>query len=131
MKLGRSQPLARRTPLRARTSLRARPKPPEPRRADLAEQAWKQPRWCRCQNCGLLDDRPVHGHHVIPRQILAREGISQWDERNRMDLCGLCHFNHEFGQANRKIKRNRLPAPAVLFAAEHGLAHELERRYAA
>lgn len=102
----------RRTPLARRTPLTNHPRP---RKRTPAEVAWKTPRWGRCQNCGMIDDRPLHGHHVIPRRYLAGASF-EFDPRNRMDLCERCHLNHEYGQKNRKIHRDQLPAAAIEFA---------------
>lgn len=114
--------LARTAPLRSK---------PKRRVLQPGETEWKQPRYGRCESCGVLWDRPLHGHHVIPRQVLARHGLPQYDSAVRMDLCEFCHMSHEFGLANRKIPMEKLPALAVLFAAKHGLIYELERRYRA
>lgn len=120
----RRSPLARKSPLR-RTRPQNRPAVKSPE-----EIAWKTPHWGRCQNCGRIDTDPLHGHHVIPRQTLARLGLPEFDPANRCDLCARCHMNHEFGQENRKLKLDKLPPAAVLYAAAHGLSYELERRYA-
>lgn len=128
--------LARRTPLRraslARTATldsRPRVRTPEP-----AERAWKRPRYGRCESCGLIDTRPLHGHHIIARQVVARAGGDEWNPANRLDLCARCHFNHEFGQANRKIAVDRIPERALAFAVdvlgEAGAADYIRRHYA-
>ena len=110
----RSTPL-KRTPLARRTPLRSRPKA---RKRTPAEIAWKTPRWGRCEACGLIDDEPLHGHHIVSRQMVARAGGDEWNPANRLDLCGTCHFNHEFDLANRKIPLGRIPVEAVDFAAD-------------
>lgn len=138
-KLGHSS-LTRRTPLKRHTQLRTlalrkhadsyrqRTKPIDP-----AEAEWKRPRYGRCQNCQLIDDRPLHGHHVVARQALARAELPEFDPRDRMDLCERCHMNHEFGQVNRKIKVERVPVLALQFAlevfGEGGAAAYIERHY--
>ena len=132
MKLGRSKPLRQRTPLRRHRqdsySFSVRRQDVDPAKAE-----WKRPRYGRCQNCGLIDDMPLHGHHVLARQKLAQLGLPEFDARNRMDLCARCHLNHEFGMENRKIKIERVPAVALRYVLEvlgaGGSAAYLERIY--
>lgn len=123
--------LQRRTPLRPTGRLQRHAKPRPPQADQEARAAWKRPRWGVCENCGDQPVTPLHGHHVLARQRLAALNLSQWDERNRMDLCSCCHFNHEYGQVNRKISRAKLPLVAVAFVYEVlGLATEdYLRRY--
>jgi len=111
-------PLRRTTPLkRSRVRSRAdsysrRVKDPDP-----AREAWKHPTYGHCQNCDYLDDqRPLHGHHVIARQVLARAGLPEYDARLRMNLCERCHMNSEFGLANRKIPIEKVPEIALAYA---------------
>ena len=85
-------PLKRRAWMRSRADSYSRGM----REVDPARQAWKCPRYGRCQNCGLIDDRPLHGHHVIERQAFVRAGLDEWDLRNRMNLCERCHFEHTY-----------------------------------
>jgi hypothetical protein len=129
MKLGRSKPLRRTALRRSRADSYSR----RIKDVDPAREAWKRPRYGRCQNCGLIDDRPLHGHHVLARQKLAQMGLPEFDPRNRMDLCDKCHMNHEFGQANRKIKIERVPVHALEFVlealGEGGSAAYLARHY--
>ena len=103
-------PLARKSPIRR--SVRVTP------RLDPAQRAWKQPRYGQCENCGLADPWPLHGHHVIARQVLARHGLPQWNAANRMNLCSRCHFEHEYGMENRRIPISRVPVRAVEWAVE-------------
>ena len=119
----RSTPLARVTPLRSRPKLRV---------VDPARDEWKRPRYGRCENCGHLSTEPLHGHHVLSRQMIRRWGGNEWDPVWRMDLDATCHFNHEFGQENRKIRRDRLPEAAMratldLLGEELGMAYLLTR----
>lgn len=124
-------PLLRRSPLRRTGLLRSRAKV---RTVSPAERAWKLPRYGRCENCGLIDDRPLHGHHVIARPILRRaDPTLEFDPRVRMDLCDTCHMNHEFGQANRKIAVEKIPERCLAFAVdllgEAVAADQLRRHY--
>ena len=105
-------PLKRRAWMRSRADSYSRGM----REVDPARQAWKCPRYGRCQNCGLIDDRPLHGHHVIERQAFVRAGLDEWDLRNRMNLCERCHFEHTYGQANRKIPVEKIPEVALAYA---------------
>lgn len=121
-------PLLRRKPLR-----RSRPVAVSPRLADPQCAAWMEPRYGRCENCGELSDRQLHGHHVLPRQRLALLGLPQFDPRNRMNLCDKCHFEHEFGQENRKIRVEKLPERALAYLldvlGEDGAAEHVRRHY--
>lgn len=121
-------PLQRRRPLR-----RSRPVAVSPRLADPERAAWKQVRYGRCENCGELSNWPLHGHHCLARQKLALLGLSQFDSRNRMDLCDRCHFEHEFGQENRKIPVERIPERALAYMVdmlgEAGAADYSKRHY--
>ena len=80
-------------------------------------------RWMPCENCGA---RSAHAHHLIDKAVCRREGAPLWDLRNRMLLCMDCHFAH-----HARTITLRLPAghPVHEFAAEHGLAWWVERRY--
>lgn len=129
----------KRTPLKRRSALK---RSAARSRAHLSvvktpapgEREWKTPRWGRCENCGWIAVVPLHGHHVVARQVLARAGLNQWDERNKMSLCPRCHFEHEYGMENRKIGLEKVPERALAFAVdvlgEDQAAEYLQRHYA-
>jgi hypothetical protein len=70
--------------------------------------------------CALCPARAVHQHHLIPKQVLRREGRSDrlTDPRVLMPLCFDCHFSHE--SWSRRIWRDQLPASVWEFARELG-----------
>jgi len=82
----------------------------------------------RCAICGR---RAVHRHHLIPKQVLRREGRRDrlTDPRVLMPMCFDCHFNHESWA--RRIWRDELPASVWVFAGELGewATVRLERDY--
>lgn len=81
--------------------------------------------------CAICKRRAVHLHHLIPKQVLRREGRKDrlTDPRGLMPLCFECHFNHESWA--RRIHREELPASVYTFAAEMGewAVVRLERDY--
>ena len=90
----------KRTPLKRTVALkrsRANSYRLQPKDVDPARALWKTPRYGRCQNCGLLDDMPLHGAHILERQTLARMGFPEFDPANRMNLCADCHMSSHNG----------------------------------
>jgi hypothetical protein len=81
--------------------------------------------------CAVCPGRAVHQHHIIPRQVLKREGYRgrMDDPRNLMDLCFDCHMSHE--NWSRRLTKAQLPAEAFAFARELGefAVVRLERDY--
>jgi hypothetical protein len=80
----------------------------------------------------------IEGHHVIAKQEIKRiaksgrwdfdrEQDALWDARNGIPLCAVCHQRHE--TAFRRVPRRVLPAAALAFADELGVAHLIERYY--
>jgi len=107
--------LTRRTALKRSGSLRTRRKPTVP---DIGREAWKTSRagYCAC-GCGRFSMH-LHGHHVIPLEVIKREkrlGLA-WDERNRIDLHEICHGRHH--SALHKLSMGVVPVLAREFAAE-------------
>lgn len=116
---------------------------PAAARPDPERVAWQRA-WNRCTQrvpcamCGSYIGRT--GHHVLPLQVLKREGIPDWlwwDTRNHLCLCmepssARCHQRHE-------LYVSRVPRAVVLagapraleFAAEVGLLHIFDREYPA
>ena len=70
--------------------------------------------------CAICNRPAVHHHHLIPKQVLRREGRRDRlsDPRGLMPLCFECHFNHESWA--RRITRDELPASVWAFARELG-----------
>ena len=124
------------TPLKRRAWMRSRADSYSRRikGLDPEREAWKTPRYGRCQLCRLLDDFPLHGAHVLDRQMLERLGLPQYDPRNRMDLCSRCHLSSHYGLENRKIPVEKIPECAIAFMVEvlteDGAIDYLERHYA-
>lgn len=73
----------------------------------------------------------VHLHHLIPKQVLKREGARRYlaDRRILLPLCFDCHFNHEAW--SRRLRREDVPASAWEVARELGewAVVRLERDY--
>lgn len=78
------------------------------------------------------DLRWIQGHHVIPKQVLKRTGLSAflWDVRNGIGLCAYHHERHE--RQREPVPFDLLPAAAFEFADEIDMRHHLDtdRRYA-
>lgn len=77
---------------------------------------------------------PEHGsslevHHIVPKQILKREGFTDrlWDDRNALVLCRHCHARHE--HAVLRVPFAVLTVQAQEFADELSLGWVLERYY--
>lgn len=81
--------------------------------------------------CAACSRRAVHMHHLIPKQVLRREGrrSSMSDPRVLLPLCFECHFNHESWA--RRLTRDQVPSSAWEFARELGewAVVRLERDY--
>ena len=81
--------------------------------------------------CAACPRRAVHLHHLIPRQVLRREGMSRYlsDPRVLLPLCFECHFNHE--SWSRRLTRDQVPAETWGLAREMGewAVVRLERDY--
>lgn len=67
------------------------------------ESFWQEARWQRvCASCGQRHGRPDsrgrtwHPHHMVPRQLLRRLGLPQWDTRDALRLCTDCHMAFEW-----------------------------------
>lgn len=103
---------------------------PPPRRADKrlpGARGWTQRVFAiygrQCIVCGA---RAVHGHHAVARQtILSARHLSPeerallaYDARQGVPICERCHSRHELAVA--RIPFERLPAPVVAWALEHG-----------
>lgn len=147
----RGKPLARRTPLKhgGKPLKRTRLKPVSPRRAqptfDASAAALFKELTCfervdgrrvmrACIVCG--DRQHIEGHHVVPQQVLRREGLDHllWDPANGVPVCdepapNRCHTRHELAVA--RIPKDRLPEAAVRFAAAIGQSHSIDRLYGA
>ena len=69
-------------------------------------------------------------HHIIPRQYLIRGGQKDklWDVRNKLDLCGYHHGQHE--NAQQRVPKSLLPPEAFEFAKELHLEWVIDRYYA-
>ncbi len=103
----------------------------------LWRKAWRRRTQTRaCAQCGSLVGRT--GHHIIPLQVLKREGVPRWlwwDTRNHLCLCAepapeRCHQRHELHV--RRVPRAVVlaGAPRALeFAAEVGLQRVFDREY--
>lgn len=64
---------------------------------------WQEARWQRvCAVCDRANGRPDargrtwHAHHVIPRDILRRLGLPQYDTRGALRVCTDCHMSFEW-----------------------------------
>lgn len=81
--------------------------------------------------CAVCSGKAVHVHHLIPRQVMKREGYCgrMDDERNLLDLCFDCHMSHE--NWSRRLTRDQLPHEVLAFARELGewAVYRLERDY--
>lgn len=98
-----------------------------------------------CANCGAKADYVevfVEGHHVVRQQLIRRRAIEEdwtqealdralWDERNRMDLCRVCHLGRQHGGKPLawSLVESATPA-AIIFAREIGLFRRVARDYA-
>lgn len=137
---GKLQP----APLRLVTPLRAKPRPPltdEQLRRALVRRWSEHARNKPCAVCGARYKPGVvaiQGHHIVPLQVLKREGVDvrgQFDLRNALALCAepaprRCHQRFELGMLSIPLTVVRAKAPkAEQFAREHGLSVQLERRY--
>ena len=82
----------------------------------------------KCAVCRLP---AVHLHHLIPKQVLKREGYRRYlaDRRILLPLCFKHHFDHESWSA--RLTRDYVPAEAWQAAAELGewAVVRLERDY--
>lgn len=72
--------------------------------------------------------------HLIPRQLLKREGAPQWDDRVWVWACGGPtgiggHHGMLDSARTLRIPRAAIPGELEVFAVEHGLAHVLDRLY--
>lgn len=106
---------------------------------------------CRvCPETGEACEGVIRGHHVLRKQFVrayvdavahergldAREKARMerdlvWDHRNALGVCNRRHERHHQSSGNAKIPLSLVPLGAIRFAAELGLAHRLERDYAA
>jgi hypothetical protein len=124
---------------RGRGSLkRPKVKPVDPERV-IWQRAWgRQTKRKPCAMCGSYIG--VQGHHVIPLQVLKREGVPDWlwwDTRNHLALCAepspeRCHQRHELHV--KRVPRDVVLAGApraLVFANEVGLLHIFDREYPA
>ena len=85
--------------------------------------------------CGPCDGRLVKAH-LIPRQLLRREGLSDhvWDDAVWVPCCGgPTGLSGHHGQLDHsrtlRIPRERLPVALEAFAEVHGLEWFLSRTY--
>lgn len=94
----------------------------------------------RCFFAGWPDAGPCDGRlvcaHLIPRQLLKREGFSAYihDSRSFVPCCGGitgCSGHHGMLDHSRKLRipRDKLPPAVEDFAAELGLTWYLDREY--
>lgn len=61
---------------------------------------WQEARYQRlCAVCG--HGGSFHAHHVYPRDKLKRMGAPEWDTRNALRLCELCHMQFEWAGAGK------------------------------
>jgi hypothetical protein len=98
-------------------------------------------------------DGPVQGHHVIKQQTIKRAMkdseptrgfapdyvIRAYKQRlgdvlsDRRNLLQCCKRHHDMWHSHRRsefsLTRDDLPEGLELFAAEHGLEHELDRQF--
>lgn len=84
---------------------------------------------------GPCDGREVRAH-LIPKQLLKREGLDPWDSRVWVLMCGGPtgvgghHGQLDYSRTLR-IPREAIPAPVEEFAVEHDLSWWLDREYGA
>lgn len=71
----------------------------------------------------------MEGHHVVPKQLVKREGFPGrvWDVRNGMGLCGYHHARHE--NYVQRIPRDLVSNDAFEFADELGLDWAIDKDY--
>lgn len=97
----------------------------------------------RCECCGVAATPadPLQAHHIVRQQRIRRytraQGWADTDERtlrllwhtdNGMALRESCHRLHT--RQVRKVPYGCLPAAAIAWATQLGLAYELDRQYA-
>jgi hypothetical protein len=68
-------------------------------------------------------------HHVCYRQHVRVAGGDEWDPRNAMTLCAMCHARHH--RRSGVLPISALPAAALAFASDlfGGYAIDHLRRY--
>ena len=134
----------RRTPLKRKSRLKPISDKRLARRAAEREQAAREGKAFRdaikgqrCVVCGrteresyVFSGRGHEAHHGLPQQRLRRLGLQEvlWAPQLAVCVCVSCHAAHTSRKA--RIPVQSLPKPLVAFAAEHGLAAELDREYA-
>lgn len=76
-----------------------------------------------------IDLKLLEGHHVLPQQLLKREGLhgKLWDVRNGLGLCRYHHARHE--SYAQRVPRDVVPNDAFDFADELGLGWAIDREY--
>jgi hypothetical protein len=72
--------------------------------------------------------------HLIPKQLLKREGLPQWDARTFVYGCGGIngtggHHGALDTARTLRVPRGKLPPGLEDFAAEHNLTWWIERTY--
>jgi hypothetical protein len=81
---------------------------------------------------------PCDGHlvkaHLIPKQLLKREGLPLWDDAVWVPMCGGPtgiggHHGMLDHSRTLRIPRDAIPSDLEAFAAEHGLSYWLDREY--
>ncbi len=91
-----------------------------------------------CAICGRAGGRPDfrgrtwHAHHVLPRRLLRRLKLPEWDTRNALRLCTDCHMSSEWAGASAvKIAVADLKDDNICYAFEvlGATVVQLERTY--
>jgi hypothetical protein len=85
------------------------------------------------QNSGPCDGRLVRAH-LIPKQLLRRERLFEWDPRVWVPVCGgPTGIGGHHGQLDHsrtlRIPREKLPAFVEQFADDNGIGWYLDREY--
>ena len=108
----------KRSPLIRRTRLKRQRTTQKPRPSDVECAIFTEPSGgycdCGCGRFAIWRDN----HHVIPQQLIKREGRQDllWDIRNRMRLHRFCHERHT--NCSHKLSISVVPDAALVFAVE-------------
>lgn len=101
---------------------------------DSPESFWQAARYQRvCAICGRAGGRPDfrgriwHAHHTVPRQLLRRLGLPEWDPRGALRICTDCHMQDDAGA----LEVRHLTAENICYAWEvlGVTVVQLERKY--